>query len=149
MSLDVKRDDPSHLKTNKIVLNLKSLISELNVHLRNVNTKIIAEKTYYRNLWRLANKATQASLNQTLPILEHIKTIHEPFIAYKIASIIPSTQCLYLGNSMPIRDMNTYGILNDKIAIGANRGANGIDGIISTAIGNNICYLDYVKREFN
>ena len=43
---------------------------------------------------------------------------------------------LFIGNSMPIRIFDRFsGKLNHKINIFANRGASGIDGIISTALG--------------
>ena len=43
---------------------------------------------------------------------------------------------LFIGNSMPIRIFDQFsGKLNHKINIFANRGASGIDGIISTALG--------------
>ncbi|RPF50283.1 2-succinyl-5-enolpyruvyl-6-hydroxy-3-cyclohexene-1-carboxylic-acid synthase [Aquisalibacillus elongatus] len=45
-------------------------------------------------------------------------------------------QVIFVGSSMPIRDMDTF-FLNEnrKVEVMANRGANGIDGVISTAIG--------------
>lgn len=42
--------------------------------------------------------------------------------------------CLFVSNSMPIRDIdNLY--FNQRGRIYANRGANGIDGVVSTALG--------------
>ncbi|MFD2617158.1 2-succinyl-5-enolpyruvyl-6-hydroxy-3-cyclohexene-1-carboxylic-acid synthase [Terrilactibacillus laevilacticus] len=43
---------------------------------------------------------------------------------------------LFVGNSMPVRDLDTFFISQEKkIHPMANRGANGIDGVISTALG--------------
>ncbi|TCT17526.1 2-succinyl-5-enolpyruvyl-6-hydroxy-3-cyclohexene-1-carboxylate synthase [Melghiribacillus thermohalophilus] len=43
---------------------------------------------------------------------------------------------LFAGNSMPIRDVDSFFVKTDKsIQIQANRGANGIDGVVSSAIG--------------
>lgn len=43
---------------------------------------------------------------------------------------------LVIGSSMPIRDVDTYFRTTDKdILMYANRGANGIDGVVSTAFG--------------
>lgn len=43
---------------------------------------------------------------------------------------------IFVGNSMPIRDMDTFYLpANTSVEIIANRGANGIDGVIATAIG--------------
>lgn len=49
---------------------------------------------------------------------------------------IPSKSNLFIGNSLPIRDFDFYiGQLDKKINIFTNRGASGIDGLISTAAG--------------
>lgn len=43
---------------------------------------------------------------------------------------------MFVGNSMPIRDLDTFFHYNTKsVKIMANRGANGIDGTVSTALG--------------
>ncbi|MGN8645248.1 2-succinyl-5-enolpyruvyl-6-hydroxy-3-cyclohexene-1-carboxylic-acid synthase [Gracilibacillus sp. HCP3S3_G5_1] len=53
-----------------------------------------------------------------------------------IQTVIPDESILFVGNSMPIRDVDTFWVATEKkIRVHANRGANGIDGIISTALG--------------
>jgi len=60
----------------------------------------------------------------------------EVFISRCISEEIPDKSCLFLSNSMPIRDLELYGAGSSKeIMIGFNRGASGIDGIISSATG--------------
>lgn len=50
--------------------------------------------------------------------------------------IIPENSSLFVGNSMPIRDADTFFENQDRpFRIFANRGANGIDGVVSTALG--------------
>ena len=64
---------------------------------------------------------------------------HEGYIINKIISIVPSNSNLMIGNSSPIRDLDKFTFNNaSKINIFANRGASGIDGIISTSIGLSI-----------
>lgn len=47
---------------------------------------------------------------------------------------LDETDYLFVSNSMPIRDIdNLY--FNRKFSVYANRGANGIDGVVSTALG--------------
>lgn len=54
----------------------------------------------------------------------------------KLLPLLPSEAALFVGNSMPIRDLDTF-LLNQtpNIMTFANRGANGIDGVTSTALG--------------
>ena len=50
---------------------------------------------------------------------------------------IPKKSHIYLGNSLPIREWDNWAIRKDKKFIySANRGANGIDGLISSFLGN-------------
>ena len=56
-------------------------------------------------------------------------------IARSVVAGIPSGGALVLSSSMPVRDVEWYGPNRDDIDVYANRGANGIDGVISTAIG--------------
>ena len=49
---------------------------------------------------------------------------------------LPSNADLISGSSMPIRDVDTFFRKTDKdITIFSNRGTNGIDGVVSTALG--------------
>lgn len=53
-----------------------------------------------------------------------------------LLEIIPEGSCLFSANSMAIRALDTFYLKDGKpIAVMANRGQNGIDGVTSTAIG--------------
>lgn len=82
-------------------------------------------------------------------------SLTEPYVAHVMSEVLSPESALFLGNSMPIRDADMYGrswpihshshsvaslMLNSDIPINlmrvaANRGASGIDGLLSTAIG--------------
>jgi len=50
--------------------------------------------------------------------------------------VIPTKSNLYVGNSMAVRDLDTFFMTTEKeISVLANRGTNGIDGMISSALG--------------
>jgi 2-succinyl-5-enolpyruvyl-6-hydroxy-3-cyclohexene-1-carboxylate synthase len=83
------------------------------------------------------------SLNEfTKTQLYHIESYDEMFegkVMTELAQLLPDGSALFVSNSMPVRDADTFFFNNDKdIRILANRGVNGIDGIISTALGVSI-----------
>ncbi len=60
----------------------------------------------------------------------------EPAWIRKIADAIPAGSRVFLGNSLPIREFNlTLHATKPGVEVFANRGANGIDGLISTFLG--------------
>lgn len=63
-------------------------------------------------------------------------THDEGAYAYTLFEHLPNHTDLISGSSMPIRDTDTFfGKTSKSISIFANRGTNGIDGVISTALG--------------
>tara|TARA_B100000029_G_scaffold94574_1_gene84776 strand:+ start:3162 stop:4841 length:1680 start_codon:yes stop_codon:yes gene_type:complete len=62
--------------------------------------------------------------------------VFEGTIANICVNTLDNNDCLFIGNSMPIRDIDTFTFsINKKINVFGNRGASGIDGVISTALG--------------
>ncbi|MBD7985509.1 2-succinyl-5-enolpyruvyl-6-hydroxy-3-cyclohexene-1-carboxylic-acid synthase [Sporosarcina sp. Sa2YVA2] len=60
----------------------------------------------------------------------------EGVIVKKLIECVPDGSDLVSGSSMPIRDMDTFFAKTDKeLSLFSNRGANGIDGVVSTAFG--------------
>jgi 2-succinyl-5-enolpyruvyl-6-hydroxy-3-cyclohexene-1-carboxylate synthase len=54
----------------------------------------------------------------------------------QLIEYLPDGASIFASNSMPIRDLDTFFFNSDRnISIYANRGANGIDGVVSTALG--------------
>ena len=68
--------------------------------------------------------------------IEEQSVLTEAQIARIVSREIMSDKALFLSNSMPIRDMNSFAQPNEALRyVGANRGASGIDGIIASASG--------------
>jgi len=61
---------------------------------------------------------------------------NEPAIARSVWEAAPSGSTVYAGSSMPIRDLDAFsGPPRGDVAVLSNRGANGIDGLLSAAAG--------------
>jgi 2-succinyl-5-enolpyruvyl-6-hydroxy-3-cyclohexene-1-carboxylate synthase len=68
----------------------------------------------------------------------HLDACTEAFegrIARDVVDAVPDSGALVVASSMPIRDVESFARLRTGIAVHANRGVNGIDGFVSTAIG--------------
>lgn len=83
-------------------------------------------------LWKKINDLTRLKLAD----IKQVEQLSEGKLFYQLAEILPEGSTLFVGNSMPIRDLDTFFHVNQKgIRVMANRGANGIDGTVSTALG--------------
>jgi 2-succinyl-5-enolpyruvyl-6-hydroxy-3-cyclohexene-1-carboxylate synthase len=67
--------------------------------------------------------------------LEAEKTLSEPGVARAVLAAVPAGGHLVVASSMPVRDVEWFGTPRSDITVHANRGANGIDGVMATAIG--------------
>ncbi len=75
-----------------------------------------------------AGKAITAQLARS-------KGITEPGVARMIVGETPRGGHVVVASSMPVRDLEWYTSRRTDITVHANRGANGIDGVVSTAVG--------------
>ncbi|WP_369902070.1 2-succinyl-5-enolpyruvyl-6-hydroxy-3-cyclohexene-1-carboxylic-acid synthase [Bacillus manliponensis] len=83
-------------------------------------------------MWQCINEKTKETLRE----VEQYDTAFEGKVVTDIVNILPEKATLFVSNSMPIRDTDTFFFTTDKeIEVMANRGVNGIDGIVSTALG--------------
>ncbi len=82
-------------------------------------------------LWRAADRRVTSVIEAELG-----HGISEPLVARRLGDWLPAEANLIVASSMPIRDVELFlGTGHDLPRVLANRGANGIDGTVSTALG--------------
>jgi 2-succinyl-5-enolpyruvyl-6-hydroxy-3-cyclohexene-1-carboxylate synthase len=68
--------------------------------------------------------------------MQDFPQLFEGRVFVELAELLPSDSTLFVGNSMPVRDMDTFFWGHERrVRVLGNRGANGIDGVISSALG--------------
>lgn len=83
--------------------------------------------------WASAEAAAQAAIDASLTAEP---TLTEPAVARALLGAVPKGTRVVISSSMPVRDLEWYApAIDAPPAVYANRGANGIDGVSSTALG--------------
>lgn len=88
--------------------------------------------TGWVELWRAADDAAESAIARTLAGIE---AATEPGVARAVAASVAHGGALVVSSSMPVRDLEWFAGSLPGVAVHANRGANGIDGVVSTAVG--------------
>lgn len=85
----------------------------------------------WRADWLRADGRVAAALDDALDE----RDLREPGVVRDVAAAVPAGGALVVGSSMPIRDLDLVGRGRVDLTVHANRGASGIDGFTSTALG--------------
>ena len=82
--------------------------------------------------WRAADERAAEAI---LGVLDSAD-LSEPLLAAELGVLLPETATLFVASSMPVRELETFWpVREDPPRVLCNRGANGIDGIVSSAFG--------------
>ena len=82
--------------------------------------------------WARAEAGAQAAFDEVLAGHDEVT---EPGTARAVLAALDEGTTLVVSSSMPVRDLEWYGRPRRGVQVLANRGANGIDGVVSTAVG--------------
>ncbi|MFD5824231.1 2-succinyl-5-enolpyruvyl-6-hydroxy-3-cyclohexene-1-carboxylic-acid synthase [Lentzea sp. NPDC060358] len=82
--------------------------------------------------WQSAVKSVSEAVDDLLDAEPWPTGLH---VARALTQAVPAGSLLFVGSSNPIRDVDFVGERRPDVAVHANRGAAGIDGSVSTAIG--------------
>ena len=82
--------------------------------------------------WKRADRQASSAIAQALAPAG----LSEPRVAAELGSLLPPSATVVVASSMPVRDVETFFPAREHPPrVLANRGANGIDGTVSTACG--------------
>jgi 2-succinyl-5-enolpyruvyl-6-hydroxy-3-cyclohexene-1-carboxylate synthase len=82
--------------------------------------------------WSRAEAVAQLAIDEALSTFDGDT---EPGVARAVMAALPDGGALVLSSSMPVRDVEWFAAPRAGVDVYSNRGANGIDGVLSTAVG--------------
>jgi 2-succinyl-5-enolpyruvyl-6-hydroxy-3-cyclohexene-1-carboxylate synthase len=92
-----------------------------------------ADRTWV-DAWRTAAGVAEREIDAFLGDLG--EEPFEPRVHRALGELLPSSATIYVGSSMPVRDLETFlPAVPRPLRFLANRGANGIDGLVSSGLG--------------
>ena len=124
--------DPSLLAAEVVHADPRLLVAGLRATLGDDNAVPTADPAW-RARWRRVDAAAATAL------AGYVAACAEPFdgrALAEVAALVPAGGTLFVSSSMPVRDLDAFAAGETRaLRVLANRGANGIDGVISTALG--------------
>jgi 2-succinyl-5-enolpyruvyl-6-hydroxy-3-cyclohexene-1-carboxylate synthase len=116
--------DPLHGRTTHLRISVKDIKAE------EINLSFSSD---YLQQWCDAEAKVRLAVDETMGKIDEVI---ESKAAWLISQILPPGTPLFIANSMPVRDVEYFWKPNNLgVQSHFNRGANGIDGTLSTALG--------------
>jgi 2-succinyl-5-enolpyruvyl-6-hydroxy-3-cyclohexene-1-carboxylate synthase len=82
--------------------------------------------------WKLAEAVAQEAIDVAMA---DETGLTEPAIARRLVAWLPGDATLFVSSSMPVRDVECWAQPREGLKVLSNRGVNGIDGVLSSALG--------------
>jgi 2-succinyl-5-enolpyruvyl-6-hydroxy-3-cyclohexene-1-carboxylate synthase len=131
---DGTRYDPDSTLASTLAVEPSALCERLVEELRATEqggTRPAAPDGWYED-WTAADSEVASVIRQ---VLADQTRLTEPAVAREVVASMPAGSHLMVSSSMPVRDVEWYAAPREGLTVHANRGANGIDGVMSTAVG--------------
>lgn len=119
--------DPLHLLTHRMTCPPSLFCTEI------LDKVSVTENREWLLAWHKRSKEVKTGLDA---LFAQQETVSEPGLFHFLKDYLPSSWSLFVANSMPIRDVDTFFFPSlPQYSLMANRGVSGIDGTIATACG--------------
>lgn len=118
--------DPDRVLDQKVPVDVETFCNQL----RSVVHQ--GAPTAWREGWIAADQLAVAAINSVLG--QQVEAT-EPGVVVDLFTLLDSQGIVVLSSSMPVRDAEWFAPARTGLRVLCNRGANGIDGVTSTAVG--------------
>jgi 2-succinyl-5-enolpyruvyl-6-hydroxy-3-cyclohexene-1-carboxylate synthase len=119
--------DPAHAVSRRLAVDAGPLLDSLTDRL-----SVTERASPWRAAWEDADRRARRAIDDQLADAE------EPFegrVARDVVATLPDGSTLVVASSMPVRDIESFAEPRPGVRFVANRGVNGIDGLVSTVLG--------------
>jgi 2-succinyl-5-enolpyruvyl-6-hydroxy-3-cyclohexene-1-carboxylate synthase len=128
-------NDPTHGLTQSIYANPVNFCEQLADYLENYTLPIWRDREPNKK-WRQGFDRAESMVSVAIAeFLSSINYLFDGKVFAELGKWLPANTHIYIASSMPIRDLDTFFHSQQPIKVLANRGANGIDGTLSSALG--------------
>jgi 2-succinyl-5-enolpyruvyl-6-hydroxy-3-cyclohexene-1-carboxylate synthase len=123
--------DPASVLTTSLALEPAGALRALSERLADESAPAPADADWLAG-WRAADERAAQAIAGVIGE----SGLSEPAVAAELGVLLPSEATLFVASSMPVRDIETFWpVRADPPRVLCNRGANGIDGTVSSAFG--------------
>lgn len=121
------RNDPLHRVTIRVKSRVRDFAQSIFPEVK------IKSNDEYLRIWIEASETVDGLVEDFIGWKAPVSEIG---VARMTSRLLMKGHCLFLSNSMPVREVDMYGTPDGHpIEVGGNRGASGIDGVIASACG--------------
>ena len=119
--------DPHRAAHERVAVDTEPLVSDLVDRLA-----VASRESAWLAGWRTAERSARAAIDA---LLDADDTPFDARVARDVYAAVPDGGALLVASSMPVRDVEWFAAPRTGVRVHANRGANGIDGLVSTTLG--------------
>ncbi len=124
--------DPHRRATTRVVVEAEPLLTAVAAVLERTEPPEASRGGRWRDEWQRIEAAARRAIDEALDARPDPS---EARLARDVVASVPDGTTLVLASSMPVRDVESFAAPRVGIDLVANRGVNGLDGFIGTALG--------------